>query len=109
MHLRADVDRQGHGRFVVRLSGEADLANAHTIADTVQRLLDEPGLGRVEVNLSGVTFLDSAGVRVLLAARRKVVAAGADFLVTHPQDAVAKVLRVLNLETLLGLGTARPD
>jgi len=108
MGLRAQVDHNGNGRFVVRLNGEADLTSTHTITGAIQPLRDEPGLGRVEVDVSEVNFLDSAGVRALLAARRSIVSTGAAFVVTQPTAAVADVLRILNLENLLGLDTTGP-
>lgn len=101
--LRGSVDRHGDGRFVVRLDGDADLAGAPVITDVATGLLGEPQLSDVEVDLRGVAILDSAGVRALLAARRMIVAKGAEFRVSRPQEPVAEVLRLLALDRLLGL------
>lgn len=51
------------GATVVHLSGEIDMANAPAISLAVVRNLT--GAGAVLIDLTEVTFLDSAGVRLL--------------------------------------------
>ncbi|MEV6490895.1 STAS domain-containing protein [Actinoplanes sp. NPDC051633] len=48
---------------IVTLSGEIDLANAPTIGREIVDVV--PGDGAVLIDLTGVSFLDSAGVRLL--------------------------------------------
>jgi anti-anti-sigma factor len=53
---------------VVVASGEIDLANAPQLAEVLAQFSD----GDVIVDFSGVTFMDSAGLSVLLSAHRRV-------------------------------------
>ncbi len=53
---------------LVRLTGEIDLANAGEIGQAIVDRITEAG--RVLIDLTAVSFLDSAGVRLLDAAGR---------------------------------------
>jgi anti-sigma B factor antagonist len=56
-------------RVVVRLVGELDFAAASAVGAAVEELLDA-GFGRVVVDLSALSFLDSAGIHTLISAQR---------------------------------------
>ena len=56
-------------RVVVRLAGELDVASASAVGAALEELLDA-GFGRVVVDLSALSFLDSAGIHTLLSAQR---------------------------------------
>jgi anti-anti-sigma factor len=53
----------------VRLAGELDFGAASAVGAAVEELLDA-GFGRVVVDLSALSFLDSAGIHTLLSAQR---------------------------------------
>jgi anti-anti-sigma factor len=52
-------------RAVVRVGGELDLGAAPRVAAAVAELLDD-GFARIVVDLSELSFLDSAGARTLM-------------------------------------------
>jgi stage II sporulation protein AA (anti-sigma F factor antagonist) len=59
------------------LAGEFDMNATFTVEPALEAVLDEPGLERLDVDLSGLTFIDSTGMGVLLrlqeaAARREL-------------------------------------
>lgn len=60
---------------VVAVAGEVDSATAPGLRDCLLEVLDRAGDGYVEVDLSGVTFLDSAGLSALATAHRAAVRA----------------------------------
>jgi anti-sigma B factor antagonist len=66
----ADVER-GPGRIVVRLAGELDLYNAHEVRDKLLECCAESP-ERLVVDLSGVTFIDSTALGVLIEARTRL-------------------------------------
>jgi anti-anti-sigma factor len=68
------------------IAGECDIDTAARI-DTWLGHFDE---GRLEIDLSGVTFLDAAGLRTLLLARRR----NPGVRVVNPSQAVQRVLDV---------------
>jgi anti-anti-sigma factor len=59
--FRLDV-RPGPGRTTVAAAGEVDLA---TVGDLVAALREQLATGPVRLDLSGLTFMDSSGVRAL--------------------------------------------
>jgi anti-sigma B factor antagonist len=92
-----------HGR-VVRATGELDLAAADGLWRVIEPLL---GPGALAVfDGSGLTFLDSSGLRVLLQAHKRAEAEGASFRIVAPQQAVQRVLSLAGATDYLQL---RPD
>jgi anti-anti-sigma factor len=64
--LAIELERE-EDTMVVSLSGEADLFSAAALEDQLKRAV-ESGADRVIVDLSGLHFIDSTGLRVLLKA-----------------------------------------
>ncbi len=77
----------------VTVSGEIDLGTALLLADAL-RHAEEHDTG-VVVDLSGVEFMDSRGVQLLLASARRVRARGGRFRLDGVSDTVARLLGVL--------------
>jgi anti-anti-sigma factor len=53
------------------------------------------------VDVRGVTFMDCAGVRVLLTARKQVEAAGGRLVLAGPSSAVSRLLELTGLSEAL--------
>lgn len=83
-------------RAVISLHGELDLANVESVESVINRA-DIAAPGRVELDLAGLTFCDSSGLRMLLRVRRVVVEAGGAFVVTNAGGAVARSIEVTGL------------
>ncbi len=54
--------------------------------------------GRIVVDLSNVSFLDTAALRTLIAARRRCAAGNTGFALRRPSRAVQRVLALTHLE-----------
>ena len=67
-----------------------------------------PGVARVELDLSGVTFCGSAGIRALLQAYEKALAAGCRLCVTHLDPMVHRVFEIAGLVPVLAVTAAVP-
>jgi anti-anti-sigma factor len=55
----------------------------------------------IRIDLSGVTFLDAAGLEVLLVTRRQATLAGGELQLVDPARAVMRVLEVTGVDRLL--------
>jgi anti-anti-sigma factor len=77
---------------VLRIEGELTIQRA---ADLKDALLAEPP--PAEVDLSGVTEMDSAGLQLLILADREARAAGRSLRLLSPSAAVRDVLDLLKL------------
>ncbi|MEV3987363.1 STAS domain-containing protein [Streptomyces sp. NPDC049837] len=91
------VTAQPGGDTVLTVSGELDIATGEELRSRLHAALAQSHT--VLLDLSGVTFLDCAGMRVLLWARRQAAATGVRLLLYAPSPAVDKILRTTHLET----------
>ncbi|WP_333738569.1 STAS domain-containing protein [Streptomyces sp. IBSBF 2806] len=89
------------GVRVVSVHGEID-DDVHAVLS--QALLSEDGAAaplRIVADLSGVTFIDSTGINVLLAAHQHASDAQGWLRLAGAQEPVAHVLRIVGLDTLI--------
>lgn len=81
---------------VLALSGELDVAAAPQLEDLLQQIRGE-GHPRVMLELSELTFVDSAGVSVMIKAKKEAEAAGGQFLLRRPTAQVHRVFALVGL------------
>ncbi|WP_164701555.1 STAS domain-containing protein [Modestobacter sp. KNN46-3] len=82
----------------VSVSGEVDSATAPGLRGCLLEVLERPGTTTVEVDLRGVTFLDSAGLSALATAHRSAQAGGRDLRMRcGTTRAVARPLQITGL------------
>jgi anti-sigma B factor antagonist len=88
-----------NGVVVIAASGEIDLATAETFHDAIAHHV---GPGRkIVLEFSGVEFLDSSGIHVLIVNRQAAVEVGGTLVVRNPNDIVRRVLEAVRLDELL--------
>ena len=85
---------------VLRLEGEVDIYRATEIKAQILEAL--AGASPVEVNLSGVTELDAAGLQLLILAKREALLLDKTVRFTAHSPAVLEVLDLGNLSGLFG-------
>lgn len=83
------------GNHVLVLSGEVDLHTVPSLEDAIGRTPDDADL---VLDLAGVTFLDSVGLRVMVSAHERISAAGGSLSVRRPSDAARRVLEITGLD-----------
>lgn len=89
----------GDGDAVIALSGELDIATAPLVQEAVARAA-APGR-TVRVDLGGLAFIDSTGMRAVLAAQRAAEQEGWTLRLGRAPDSVQRVFVVSGLESLL--------
>jgi anti-anti-sigma factor len=94
--LTLRLESNGHGR-VVHVAGEIDLATAPELQACLQALD-----GVVVVDLPEVAFLDSSGIAVLVAARKRLSASGGDLTLHNANDMVSRTLEAVGLPDWIG-------
>lgn len=100
------VHRTNDRRAVLVASGELDLSAAADLSDFLGA---HEAVGRtiVQLDLSGVTFIDSSCLGVLLDTHRRLLAAPGRLILSSISPAVATLLKATRLEkTLLSIGGA---
>jgi len=88
--------------LVVAIRGEIDACSAPGLRDELLRVIRRYG-PRLALDLTGVTFIDCAGVNVLLATRRRAWLEDGSVDVIDASRQVRRVISLLGLEWAFGL------
>ena len=89
-------------RGVYFLSGELDADAAGDFAEAVGS--GPEGRGELVIDLSGVDFIDSMGVRMLAQLSHRI---GGGLVLRYPQDAVSRVFELLQVDEMPGIRIVR--
>ncbi len=81
-----------NGTAVIEAEGEIDMATVPELREFLNSLV-----GHVVFDLAAVTFLDSTGIGVVVAARNRLIAAGGDLLLRSPRGIVRTALETVGM------------
>ena len=95
MPLTTKVERHDPRRVTIGVGGSLDTATAPELEKTLQFILQEPETRLVIFDLADLEFLSSAGIRVLLAARKSLKARDGIFAMRNLQPQITKVFEVI--------------
>lgn len=82
---------------VLELAGDLDHHSAGEVREALAGVLLRAGQQLV-LDLGGLTFCDSSGITVLIAARNHALAADAAVVLAAVPDRVARIIRIVGLE-----------
>ncbi len=91
------------GRRELLISGELDMVSAKTLEGALAQLRSEDTRG-IALDLSRVSFMDSTGLRAVLAAQRLSEEQGYDFSLTPGPPAVQRLFELTGLLDSLPFG-----
>jgi anti-sigma B factor antagonist len=90
-------------RTVVELTGRLNLGNElMTIETAVKRLIEE-GARKLVIDVSGVDYIDSAGIGMLVACNGRMEKAGGEMRVAGAQGSVARTFDVVHMDRITSL------
>lgn len=92
------VEALAQGGSIVRVEGELDLATTQHLEAAVQGA--DPR-GRLIIDLTACTFLDSSGVRLLISMARSAQADGGDLSLVVSNPGLLRVLEIAAVDTVL--------
>ena len=88
---------QDHGdHATIQVGGEIDLATSPRLQAVLVDLVDR-GLHQLTIDLEQVSFLDCAGIGMLVDARRRVQEHGGSLTLVRPAPLVRRVLEVTGM------------
>ncbi|MEU3550639.1 STAS domain-containing protein [Streptomyces longwoodensis] len=87
------------GIRVLHLAGELD----HDTGETLRQALDVTGTARprIVMDMRQVTFMDSTGLNILIAAHKTVAPADGWIRIAEAREAVLRPLRLVGLDNLI--------
>lgn len=100
--LQLHSDRRGD-RHTVVASGEIDMDSSPRLLAEIQRALR--GGGHVDVELSGIRYIDSSGIAVLVQGLKAAQKNRQEFALRRPSERVLAVLELADLKNLFRIET----
>jgi stage II sporulation protein AA (anti-sigma F factor antagonist) len=89
------------GVLVAWLSGELDHHTADTVRTELDTALNRRRGGKVVLDMSRLTFMDSSGIGVVLGRYKKVKDAGGRLSVRGLSDKMDRILRLAGIYTII--------
>jgi anti-sigma B factor antagonist len=93
--------------LVVAICGEVDIQSAPELREELLRVIRRGG-PQLIIDLGGVTFLDCAGLNVLVATRRRAQLEGGWVRLVRVPPRARRMISLLKLDWAFGLGTLGP-
>lgn len=87
-------------RAVLHLNGRFDFSIHKGFRDACEQALATPQIKEIEVNLSGVDYLDSSALGMLLLLKERSGKIGAQTRLSHCQASVRQILDIANFGKL---------
>jgi anti-sigma B factor antagonist len=82
---------------LVTLRGELDMLSIGELEPEIDRLADEPGVEIVLLDLRGLEFLDSSGLRLAIVTERRLRGAGRRLVMVRGNAAVQRVFELTRM------------
>jgi anti-anti-sigma factor len=98
-HLRFETTLTG-GTALVTLAGELDLSGAAILEEELARLAEEDA-GTVVIDLRGLDFMDSSGLRLVVMTDSRVRDAGRRLLLVPGAEPVQRVFEITRMNEKL--------
>jgi anti-sigma B factor antagonist len=99
--------REGPGYAVVAVAGEIDAGTESRFRDALTSVLSR-GVLRLVVDLSGVPFMASAGIGVLMGVRRVLMDSDGQLALASPHGEVAQVLKLTGVSEVIPVAPSVP-
>ena len=94
------LEELGDGRALLRVEGRLNLVTAPELRTAVERAV-AAGTARAVIDLSGVTFIDSSGLGMVIAGLKHARQAGGELRIAAAGEQVRMVLELTKLNRIL--------
>ena len=98
--LSVDTTRNGKAA-IVRPVGELDLSGATVLEAELDRLAEDPEVGSVVLDMRGLEFMDSRGLRLVVVADMRAREAGRRFCLVRGDETVHRVFEITRMSDRL--------
>jgi anti-anti-sigma factor len=84
-------------RAVLRLAGEIDPHTVDTLTAALAPTVADPAVDEVVLDLAGVSFIDSSGLRAIISADVDLAARDARLVLRAPSESTRRLLEITDL------------
>lgn len=91
---------KNNNNAILHLTGRFDFKAQRNFKDTYASLLEDPAVNSLEVNLSGIEYLDSSALGMLLMLRERSISVNKKLSLSNPNPMVEKILDIANFQKL---------
>ncbi|MCD8381882.1 MAG: STAS domain-containing protein [Clostridiales bacterium] len=91
------ICRTEGGRSSWRLTGEIDHHRARSLTRELEAEIDARLPTALELDFSGVTFMDSSGIALILRVSRRMGEIGGSLTLTHVPPQAARILKIAGI------------
>ena len=98
--MQVELNRR-EGQVTARLVGELDHHGAGEIREAIDEAVLRHRVRRLELDFSGLTFMDSSGVGLIMGRFALVRRYGGKLAVADPSAAVLKMMRLAGMEKMI--------
>jgi anti-anti-sigma factor len=96
-------------RSVLRLQGELDAANEARLRCAICAVVGDHRPQILEMDLSALTFVDCAGLSVMVWAHKRLAEQGRELVITGARPPIRRLLRLTGLDEYLHLCPREPE
>lgn len=90
-----------HRMILMRATGEIDHHTAGRIKTVLEREIKRSGAINIAIDLSGVTFMDSSGIGMIIGRYKTVKALGGDLILFDVNEQIKRLLEMSGLSSLV--------
>lgn len=91
MHIESTKEQN---KVVVKLTGELDHHSAKKVRETLDELLEYENISQMTLEMSGVSFMDSTGIGVILGRFKKINERGGTMKIENAHGHAESILRM---------------
>ena len=102
-----DLDNEGRIKLI-QLTGEMDAVEASSIEQVIEKFVEDGCKGLI-LEMAGVSYIDSSGIRVLLSTYKKLKPPDGNFTILQPSEQVVMILELADLLDILSISQSMDD
>ncbi len=98
--MQIECTKEGK-RIIARLRGELDHHSAKNVRETLDELLDNEQTEELILEMSGVTFMDSTGIGVILGRYKRINEQGGIMKIANAHGHAESILRMSGVFSIM--------
>lgn len=99
-NCRVDICKE-KAMLTVRLSGEIDHHSAVIVRSEIDGMIAEHRPERLVLDLSGIDFMDSSGIGLIMGRYARMKTVGGELVVQRPNERIRRIFEMAGLERIV--------